>query len=162
MLQGYGHTLLIVKKNIKGIKENHCLIHDSGLCTSNKKWIKTKIKTHPYVSIAKGLKSSPNTRSVYGRVFSWIAIISAYVIIVDVQYTIFANQVSNDNIRQSLETIYANEDIHSSSNVAREKVWDLHLNMCSTFQNNSRDNIPKCIMGYYMFIPAWASKQMGM
>jgi hypothetical protein len=64
-------------------------------------------------------------------------------------------------MHQGLETISTNKDIHSSLNVAREKVGDLHLNMCSTFQNNSHNNIPKCIMGYCTFIHAWALKQMG-
>jgi hypothetical protein len=71
------------------------------------------------------------------------------------------SRVSSDDVHQGLEAIYANNDILLSLNVAREKVGDLLLNMCSTFQNNSYNNITKCIVGYYTFIPTWALKQMG-
>jgi hypothetical protein len=47
------------------------------------------------------------------------------------------------------------------SGVTKEKARDLPVNMCSILQNNSCDNIPKCIMGYYTFIPIEAPKQMG-
>jgi hypothetical protein len=71
------------------------------------------------------------------------------------------NQISNDGIHQGPKVVSGDKDIHSSSGVVRDKVGDLLLNMCSTFQNNSCDNIPKCIMGYYTFIPTGALKQMG-
>jgi hypothetical protein len=48
---------------------------------------------------------------------------------------IYAHRVNNDDVHQG------SEDIHSSSSVAREKVGDLPLNMCSILQNNSCDNI---------------------
>jgi hypothetical protein len=73
---------------------------------------------------------------------------------------ICVNHVNNDNIHQGLEINYGDKDIHSLSNVAREKVGNLPLNMCSILQTNSYDNIPKCIMGYYTFIPIGAPKQM--
>jgi hypothetical protein len=60
-----------------------------------------------------------------------------------------------------MEVVFNNKNIHSSTSVAREKVGDLLLNMCSTLQNNNSNNIPKCIMGYYTFIPTGALKQMG-
>ncbi len=44
---------------------------------------------HPYVSIARGLKSSHGVHSMYDLVFSQVAIIVAYVIVVNVHYTIF-------------------------------------------------------------------------
>ncbi len=71
------------------------------------------------------------------------------------------SQVNNDNVHQGLEDISGDKDIPSSSSVVREKVGDLLLNMCSTFQNNSCDNISKCIMGYCTFTLVRASKQMG-
>jgi hypothetical protein len=71
------------------------------------------------------------------------------------------NHVNNDNIHQGPEIVFGDKDIHSSVGVAREKVGDLLLNMCSTLQTNSYDNIPKCIMGYYTFIHVRAPKQMG-
>jgi hypothetical protein len=73
---------------------------------------------------------------------------------------ICASQVNNDDIYQSLETICNENDIHSLSRVMRKKVRILPLNMCSTFQINSCDNIPKSIMGCYMFILERASEQM--
>jgi hypothetical protein len=42
-----------------------------------------------------------------------------------------------------------------------KKVEDLLLNMCSTLQSNSYNNIPKCVMDCCTFIPANALKQMG-
>jgi enoyl reductase-like protein len=42
----------------------------------------------------------------------------------------------------------------------REKVGDLLLNMCSTFQSNSYENILKCIMGCCMFTPTKANEYL--
>jgi hypothetical protein len=61
-------------------------------------------------------------------------------------------------VHQGPEVIFDDKDIHSSLGVAKEKVGDLLLNMCSTFQINNYDNILKCIMGYCTFIPIGASK----
>jgi uncharacterized hydantoinase/oxoprolinase family protein len=72
-----------------------------------------------------------------------------------------ASQINNDNIHQSLEIVSSDKDIHSLSSVVREKVGDLLLNMCFTFQSNNCNNISKCVMGYCMIIPAGALKQMG-
>jgi hypothetical protein len=57
-----------------------------------------------------------------------------------------------------LEAISKNKDIHFSSDVAKEKVGDLLLNMCSTLQNNSYKSILKYMMGYYTFTPAKTPK----
>ncbi len=73
---------------------------------------------------------------------------------------ICVNWVNNDNVHQSMETISNNKNIHLSSDVAKEKVGDLLLNTCFTLQNNSCNNIPKCVVGYCMLTPIGASKQM--
>jgi hypothetical protein len=73
---------------------------------------------------------------------------------------IYASWDSNDDIQQS-SNFFSNDDICSLLGVAREKVGNLPLNMCSTFQNNSHDNISKCIMGYCTFTSIGALKQMG-
>jgi len=73
---------------------------------------------------------------------------------------ICTSQINNDEIHQHAQVIFGDKDIHLLLNVAREKVGDLPLDMCSTLQNNSYDNISKCIMGYYMFIPTRAPNQM--
>jgi hypothetical protein len=74
---------------------------------------------------------------------------------------IYMNPVNNDDIHQGLKVVFNDKDIHLSLGVTREKVRDLPLNMCSILQINSYDNIPNCIMGYCMFIPVRAPKQMG-
>ncbi len=74
---------------------------------------------------------------------------------------IYASQVNNDNVHQSSKIISSNKNIHSPLNVTREKVKDLLLKMCSAFQNNNYNNIPKCVMGYCIFILTRALKQMG-
>jgi hypothetical protein len=66
----------------------------------------------------------------------------------------YVSRVSNDNVHQSLEVVFGDKDIHLLLGVAKEKVGDLPLNMCSTLQNNSCNNIPKCVMGYCILIPA--------
>jgi hypothetical protein len=71
------------------------------------------------------------------------------------------NHVNNDNIHQGLEANSNDMDIHLLLSVAREKVGDLPLNICSIIQSNNYDNIPKCIVGYYTFILARPPKQMG-
>ncbi len=65
----------------------------------------------------------------------------------------------NDKVHQSMAVIFGNKNIHSSLNVAREKVKDLLLNMCFALQNNSCNNIVKCVVGCCTFIPIGASKQ---
>jgi anaerobic glycerol-3-phosphate dehydrogenase len=69
--------------------------------------------------------------------------------------------VNNDDVLQGLKTIFGDMDIHSSSNVVREKVGDLLLDMCSTLQNNSYDSISNYTMNYYMITVIGALKQMG-
>jgi hypothetical protein len=61
---------------------------------------------------------------------------------------IYANRISNDDIHQGPEVVFGDKDIHSSLDVTREKVGELPLNMCSTLQNNSYNDILKYIMGY--------------
>jgi hypothetical protein len=60
-----------------------------------------------------------------------------------------------------METIYNNKNMHSSLDVAKEKVGYLHLNMCSTFQSKGYNSIPKCVTGCYTLTTTWAPKQMG-
>jgi hypothetical protein len=45
---------------------------------------------------------------------------------------IYVSQVNNENVHQSTKIVSNNKNIHLSSSVAREKVGDLPLNMCST------------------------------
>jgi hypothetical protein len=54
------------------------MMRNSGLCTSGTKWIKTKMKTHPHVSIARGMKSLFGVHSMYDCVFSWAFIIATW------------------------------------------------------------------------------------
>ncbi len=72
-----------------------------------------------------------------------------------------ASWVNNDNIHQSLEAIFGDKDIHLLSSVAKEKVGDLFLNMCS---------ISKTIIATISWNVSWAtvcslsqgaSKQLG-
>jgi hypothetical protein len=67
---------------------------------------------------------------------------------------ICVNWISNDDIHQNLEVVSKNKDIHFSSDVAKEKVGDLLLNMCSTFQKNRCENILKYMIGCCTFILA--------
>ncbi len=88
---------------------------------------------------------------------SWLHVMSLLIFIV----SYMCKLGSNDNVHQNLKTIYGDKDIHSSSNVTREKVVDLLLNVCSTFQNNSCNIILKCVVGFYTFTFTRAPKQMG-
>jgi hypothetical protein len=69
--------------------------------------------------------------------------------------------VNNDNIHQSVQAIFSDKNIHSLLNVAKEKVGNLLLNMCSILQSNNFDSVFKCNVGCYTFTPIGASKQMG-
>jgi hypothetical protein len=71
------------------------------------------------------------------------------------------SQVNNDDVHQRSEAVFCDKDNYSLLNVTKEKLGDLPLNMCSTFQNNSYDNISKCIMGYCTLTSIVALKQMG-
>ncbi len=59
----------------------------SGLCTCDKKWIKTKMKTS-ICHILRGMKSSHDVHSTYDCVFFWTTIIVACVV-VDIHCTIY-------------------------------------------------------------------------
>ncbi len=72
---------------------------------------------------------------------------------------IYVSWVSNDDVHQGLKVICNDNDIHSLSSVEKEKVENLPLNIYNTFQNNSYDNISKCIMNCCTFTLARAPKQ---
>ncbi len=74
--------------------------------------------------------------------------------------TPYASWINNDNVHQSMKTIYGNKNIHSSSSMAHEKVRYLPLNMCFTFQNNNYNNILKCVVHYCTLTPIGPPKQM--
>ncbi len=76
-------------------------------------------------------------------------------------YNIYASRVNDDNVHQNTKIISCNKNIHLLSNVLRKKVRNLSLNMCFVFQSNSYNNIPTCVVNYYMFIPTGVQKQMG-
>jgi hypothetical protein len=76
-----------------------------------------------------------------------MTIIVSCVVVVDVHYTLSMQVWSiMTMIHQGLEVISNDKDIHSLSSLAKEKVRDLFLNMCSTFQNNSCNNISKRVV----------------
>jgi hypothetical protein len=97
--------------------------------------------------------------SLINCVFSWATIITTCDVIVDVRCTIFVGVKSTMTIGS--KAVFGDKDIHSSASVAKEKVGDLLVNMCSTLQSNSYDSTPKRIVGYFMFIPTKAPKKMG-
>jgi hypothetical protein len=74
---------------------------------------------------------------------------------------ICVSRINNDKVHQSMEAVFGNKNIHLLSGVAKEKVGDFPLNMCSTFQSNSCNNISKCVVACCMFTPIGALKQMG-
>jgi hypothetical protein len=124
------------------------MTHNSGLCTSGQKWIKTRMKT-PIPFNSKG-----------NEIIDWCSFIigSCFLLSNHHRYMwcrcwyllhhICANWVSNNNVHQNLKTIYGDKDIHSLSNLTREKVVDLLLNVSSTFQSNNCNIILKCVCGF--------------
>jgi hypothetical protein len=59
-----------------------------------------------------------------------------------------------------LKAISNNKNIDSLSSVVREKVGNLFLYVCSTFQNNNDNDISKNIVGCNVLTPTWALKEM--
>jgi hypothetical protein len=102
---------------------------------------------HPYVSIARGWSCC--------LVFIQCRIISSlkqqlllHVLLLSISlHHICVNRVNNDNVHESIEVVSNNKIIHSLSSMAREKVKNFFLHMSSTFQNNSCNNILKCVVG---------------
>ncbi len=136
------------------------MTRNNDLCTNNKKWIKTRMKTPIHINSEENEIITWYSFSVWLCLFLNSHHCCMYYCYQCSLHHISASQVNNDNVHQSLEVVYSDNDIQSTSNVAREKVGDLPLNMCSIFQNNSCNNISKCIMNYYMFTLARALKQM--
>ncbi len=134
---------------------------NSCINTSGQKWIKTRMKT-PICFNNKGNKVISlcllniwscfllNNHHHYMCCHCWYLL-----------HHIYASWVNNDDIHQGPKTIFGDKNIHLSLDVAKEKVGDLLLNMCSSLQNNSYYNISKCIVGCYMLILVGALKQMG-
>jgi hypothetical protein len=52
--------------------------------------------------------------------------------------------VNNDNVHQSSEVVFGDKDIHLLLGVAKEKVGDFPLNMCSTLQSNNCEYVEVC------------------
>jgi hypothetical protein len=134
---------------------------DSGLGTSGQKWIKTKMKTP--------IRFNSNGNEV----IAWCSLNVRSCLLLNTHHRcmccccqcslhhIYVSWINNDDVHEGPEVVFGDKDIDSSLGVAREKVEDLFLNMCSTFQSNSCNNIPKCIMCCCMFTPVGAPKQMG-
>jgi hypothetical protein len=123
------------------------------LCTNGKNWIKTRMKTPIHLN-SKG--NEVVVWCLFG-VRSCLFLNNHHHCICCRHWCLLhhigVSQVNNDNIHQNPEAIYGDKDIHLLLGVAREKVGDFPPNMCSIFQNNSCDNISKCVMGYCMLIP---------
>jgi hypothetical protein len=66
-------------------------------------------------------------------------------------HQIYTNWISNDNVCEGLKTIFNNDNIHSFSCVAREKVRNFFLYMNSLFWCDSYNGISKHIMDYNAF-----------
>jgi hypothetical protein len=131
------------------------MTHDSGLCTSDKKWIKTKMKT--FIC----LNSKGNEIITWGLFNVWLCFFlnnhhcyMCYRCQCSLHH-ICVSQVSNDDVHQSSKVVFDDKNIHLLSSVVREKVENLPPNMCSTFQNNNCNNILKCIMGCFTFTLTW-------
>jgi hypothetical protein len=116
---------------------------------------------HPYILIAKGIKSPFSGCKVWPCLFlSNHHCCMCYHHQCSLHH-VYVNRVNKHDVYQGAEVVYDDKDIHPSSSVVKEKVGDLPLNMCSILQNNSCNSILKCIMGYCMFIPTKTLKQMG-
>jgi len=76
-------------------------------------------------------------------------------------HRICANRINNDDVHHNPKVVLGDKDVHLTLGVMREKVGDLPLNMCFTFQGNSYNSILKCIVGWCMITPTRTPKQMG-
>ncbi len=156
-LQGYGHVL---QQTLIGLRKP-LMVHDNGMCTSGKKWIKMRMKTPIH------LNSKGNEIIIWCSFTIWSCLfLNSHYSYMCYHHQCLLHHIcvswfNNDNIHQGSEVLSGDKDIHSSSSVANEKVGDLLLNMCSIFRSNSYDNISKYIVGYYMLISTRALKQMG-
>jgi len=98
------------------------MAHDSGLCTNDHEWIKTKIKT-PICLNSKG-----------NEVITWCSFDVGLCLFSSnhrrcmcccsrcLLHHIYASWVSKDNVCQSMQVVFGNKNIHLSSSVTREKV----------------------------------------
>jgi hypothetical protein len=71
-------------------------------------------------------------------------------------HQIWTSWIGNDNVYQGLKIVSNDDNIHSSSCVARKKVKNLFLYVGSTFQCNSCNGMSKRIMGHSALIPTRA------
>jgi hypothetical protein len=107
------------------------------------------------------MKSLFGIHLTYDRVFSWVAIIAACVIVINVRCTISMRvgltMMTSIKVQKTFIVIM----ISSWHQVWQGRRWETSfLTMCSIFQSNSCDNISKCIMDYCMLTLARALKQM--
>jgi hypothetical protein len=100
---------------------------------------------HPYVSITRGMKSSFGVHSMYDHVFSRIVVIVAYVVIVNVHYTIFMQIKSI--IMTSIEVWKSFFMIRISICcwVQQRKMWETSLWICSLLSKTIVTIISQCL-----------------
>ncbi len=104
---------------------------NSVLCKSDKKWIKTKMKTPIHFN------NKGNEIIAWCPLNIWLCLLlsSHHCCVCCCRWCslhhICASWINNDNVHQHPEIIFGDKDIHSSLGVAREKVRDLPLNMCA-------------------------------
>jgi hypothetical protein len=73
-------------------------------------------------------------------------------------YHIWVGQIGYENIYLRLKIVFGDKNIDLLLSEAGEKVGNLFLYVCSSFQNNSCNDIPKNIVNYNAFIIAHALK----
>jgi len=148
------HTIGSEKWTSRGLKKL-LMTCNYGMCTSDQEWIKLRIKT-PICLNSKG-----------NEIITWCSFCIGSCLFFNIHHCcmcyccqcslnhIYVSWVNNDNAHQSRKVVSSNKNIHLSLDVLKEEVGNLPLNMCSVFQSNSYNNIPTCVMNYYMFTSTW-------
>jgi hypothetical protein len=123
-----------------------------GMYTRNKKGIKIRIKT------IIGLYGKGN------EIISWCLLCVGSCLVSsnyqcmhchlwNMLHQIYTSRIGNDNVCQGSKIVSSDDNIHSSSCVAGEKVKNLSLYMSFILQCNSCIGISKRIMGWSALIP---------
>jgi hypothetical protein len=102
---------------------------------------------HPYVSIARGIKSLPSVHSTYDRVFSWTTIIATCVVVVNVCYTIsmWIESTMTTSIKVWKSSLVIRISIRRW--VWWKKRWEISLWTCAPLSKTIMKQNPKMYCG---------------
>jgi hypothetical protein len=156
MLEGYRHSLLIIKYKHQRYQRSLLMASYNDMYTRNKRGIEMKMETT--IGLWQGEWNHFQVLALCRIVFCVLNGNCCYMCCCrwSTLHQIYMSRIGNDNVHPSPKIISSDDNIHSFLCMVGEKVGSLFLYVNSTLQCDSCKIILKCIMGCNAFTLAWA------